>query len=78
MATEVLSSELARWNGNVNTISISVTEDTPVMEWIWEEGPAAPIVEKAPEKQSFPVSATDVAKTVLFLAERKGVRPITG
>jgi NAD(P)-dependent dehydrogenase (short-subunit alcohol dehydrogenase family) len=54
MATKVLASELARWNVNVITVSMSVIEDTPAMEWIREESPVAPVFEMAIDDRSFP------------------------
>jgi 3-oxoacyl-[acyl-carrier protein] reductase len=78
MATKVLASELARWNVNVNTASVSVTEGTPAMEWIREESPAAPVFEEAVDRQEFPVAATDIAEAVLFLLGSAGARSITG
>lgn len=75
MATRTLAAEFARWDIRVNTVSISVTEDTPGLEWVMENSPAANVFEKAIEKQSFPVYGEDVAEAVAFLA---GERPITG
>lgn len=78
MATKVLASELARWNIQVNTVSISVTEDTPAMSWIRDESPVASVFERALEKQSFPVEATDIAETALFFAGTSAAESITG
>lgn len=78
MATKVLASELGRYGISVNTVSLSVTEDTPAYEWTLTESPASNIFEKATDRQSFTVTASDVAETVLFLAGSEGARPITG
>lgn len=78
MATKVLASELARWNIQVNAVSISVTEDTPAMSWIREESPVASVFERALEKQSFPVEASDIAETALFFAGSDAASSITG
>lgn len=78
MATKVLASELGRYGVSVNTVSLSVTEDTPAYEWTLEESPASNVFQKATERQSFTVRASDVAETVLFLAGSDGARPITG
>lgn len=78
MATKVLAWELKRWDITVNTVSISVTEDTPALEWVLEESGASSVFERAAERQSFPVHASDVAETVAFLAGAEGAAPITG
>lgn len=78
MATKVLASELARWDIQVNTVSISVTEDTPAMSWIRDESPVASVFERALEKQSFSVEATDIAETVRFFAGSEAASSITG
>jgi len=78
MATRTLASELARWGITVNAVSISVTEDTPARDWVMEDSPAAHVFEKAIERQTFPVTAEDVAETVTFIAGADGAGPMTG
>jgi 3-oxoacyl-[acyl-carrier protein] reductase len=75
MANRVLATELARLDIIVNTVSISVVEDTPGIERVLKESDAASVFEKALEQQDFAVSMIDVAETIAFLA---GDRPITG
>lgn len=75
MATKVLSKELARWDIQVNTVSISVIEYTPGLEKTLEESPAAKVFEAALERQDFTVTNEDVAEAVAFLAAD---RPVTG
>jgi len=78
MATRVMANEFSRWEINVNAISLSVTKDTPAYSWGMEQSPAAHVFENAVEKQTFSVSPSDVAETVVFLAGSKSARPITG
>lgn len=78
MATKVLAWELGRDGITVNTISISVTEGTPALDWVLEESPAASVFERAAERQSFTVETSDIAETVAFLAGAEGAAPITG
>lgn len=75
MATRVLATELSRWNITVNTVSISVVQNTPGFERMLKESPASSVFEKALERQDFPVTMSDVAETILFFAAD---RPITG
>jgi len=78
MATKVLAAEFGRWDISVNTVSISVTEDTPAVNWVLEESPASSVFESALECQEFTVRAEDIAEIVAFLAGADGARPITG
>lgn len=75
MATRVLATELSRWNITVNTVSISVVQNTPGFERMLEESPAAGVFEKALESQDFEVTMDDVAEAIAFFAAD---RPITG
>ena len=68
LATKVLASELARWGIRINTISLTVTRDTPALEEILSsDSSAAKVFRKALERQPFPVYAKDVAEAALFL-----------
>jgi 3-oxoacyl-[acyl-carrier protein] reductase len=78
MATKVLARELGRWDITVNAVSISVTEDTPALEWVMEESPAASVFERAMERQQFDVTAEDIAQAVAFLAGADGGGAVTG
>jgi 3-oxoacyl-[acyl-carrier protein] reductase len=78
MATKILAAEFGRWEISVNTVSISVTEETPAMDWVLEESPASSVFKSALDRQDFTVEAEDVAETVAFLAGADGARPITG
>lgn len=78
MSSRALASEFSRWNINVNTVSISVTEETAGLDWVLEEGPAASVFEHALEEQDFSVSSEDIAETILFLAGAEGAKAMTG
>ena len=77
LSTKVLASEFARWNIRINTISTTVTRDTPSLDNVLSHGGAAKIFQKAMEKQPFPLMAIDIAETALFLASEASDR-ITG
>jgi 3-oxoacyl-[acyl-carrier protein] reductase len=77
MSTKVLAKEFARWQIRVNTICITVTKDTPGLDWALSDSPAAKIFQKALERQPFPVYSDDVAETVLFFASNESDQ-ITG
>ncbi|MFH2011717.1 MAG: SDR family oxidoreductase [Pseudomonadota bacterium] len=68
LTTKVLASEFARWGIRINTISTTVTKDTPSIAPALSRGPGAKIFQMAMEKQPFPISANDVAEAALFLA----------
>lgn len=68
LTTKVLASEFARWGIRINTISTTVTRDTPGIDWVLSGGPAAKIFQKAMKKQPFPLRANDLAEAALFLA----------
>ncbi|OGW18067.1 MAG: hypothetical protein A3G93_09960 [Nitrospinae bacterium RIFCSPLOWO2_12_FULL_45_22] len=77
MSTKVLAKEFARWQIRVNTICITVTRDTPGLEWVLKDSPAAKIFQRALERQPFPVTSDDVAEAVLFFASNESDQ-ITG
>jgi len=77
MSTKVLAKEFARWQIRVNTICITVTRDTPGLDWVMSGSPAAKIFQKALERQPFPVYSEDVAEVALFLASSESDK-ITG
>jgi 3-oxoacyl-[acyl-carrier protein] reductase len=68
LTTKVLASEFARWGIRINTISTTVTKDTPGIELVLSCGPAAKVFQKAMERQPFPLRANDIAEAALFLA----------
>lgn len=68
LTTKVLASEFARWGIRINTISTTVTKDTPGIELVLSCGPAAKIFQRAMERQPFPINANDIAEAALFLA----------
>lgn len=78
MATKVLADELGRWDIRVNTVSISITEDTPALDWVKTESDAATVFEAAADRQEFAVTPEAVAETVAFLAGAAGAGSITG
>ncbi|MFH1624164.1 MAG: SDR family NAD(P)-dependent oxidoreductase [Pseudomonadota bacterium] len=67
LTTKVLASEFARWGIRVNTISTTVTRDTPGLDQV-VAGPAGKVFQRAMEKQPFPLRANDIAEAALFLA----------
>jgi 3-oxoacyl-[acyl-carrier protein] reductase len=77
MSTKVLAKEFARWQIRVNTISISVTRDTPGLDWVLKDSPAAKVFQKALKQQPFPVTSDDVAEAVLFFTSSESDQ-ITG
>ena len=77
LSTKVLAAEFARWNIRINTISTTVTRDTPSLDSVLSHGGAAKIFQKAMEKQPFPLMSIDIAETALFLASEASDR-ITG
>jgi 3-oxoacyl-[acyl-carrier protein] reductase len=68
MSTKVLAGEFARWGIRINTISTTVTRDTPGIEHVGSYGAAGKIFQRAMERQPFPISSNDIAETALFLA----------
>jgi 3-oxoacyl-[acyl-carrier protein] reductase len=70
MATKVMAKEFSRWKINVNTVGITVTEDTPAYEQnVRPEGPVGGVFRKAVERTPFwPITAEDVSALILFLA----------
>jgi 3-oxoacyl-[acyl-carrier protein] reductase len=77
MSTKVLAKEFARWHIRVNTISITVTQDTPGLESVLKDSPVAKIFKKALKQQPFPVTSDDVAEATLFFASSESDQ-ITG
>lgn len=77
-ATRTLAAELRRWHISVNSVALSVTQDSEFVDDLLEESPIASVLEKALEKQEFPLMSDDVAEVVAFLAGASGARPITG
>lgn len=78
LATRVLAKEFTRWDITVNTIAVTVTQDTERLERILEESPISSIFEKAVERQDFPLTSRDIAEVAAFLAGAEAARPITG
>ncbi len=76
MTTKVLAGEIARWGIRINTISTTVTGDTPSLDNVFH-GPAAKIFKRAMERQPFPITTNDIAEAALFLAS-KASDQITG
>ncbi|MFH2011911.1 MAG: SDR family oxidoreductase [Pseudomonadota bacterium] len=68
LTTKVLAGEFARWGIRINTISTTVTKDTPSVAPAFTCGHVAKIFQRAMEKQPFPISANDIAEAALFLA----------
>ena len=68
MLTKVLAKEFARWQIRVNTIFLSVTPNTPGLQWVLDNAPSAKVFQKAIKKQTFPVYETDIAEAALYLA----------
>jgi Dehydrogenases with different specificities (related to short-chain alcohol dehydrogenases) len=79
LATKVLAKEFSRWRINVNTIAITVTDQTPAFERTLRlEGSLGKMFRKAAESVPFwPITADDIAETALFLASKRSDR-ITG
>lgn len=78
LATRVLASEFSRWDITVNSVALTVIEDTELLEWLDENSPIASIFETARERQDFEVTPSDVAEVITYLAGSDGARPITG
>lgn len=78
MATRALAQEFARWEIPVNAVAPTVVEDTELLDQITGDGPASSVFEAALEKQTFLVTAEDVAEIVLFLTGSPAARPVTG
>ncbi|MFC1944266.1 SDR family NAD(P)-dependent oxidoreductase [Chloroflexota bacterium] len=76
MATKVMAAEFARWGIRVNTICVTVTRDTPDLEFALDS-PIANIMKKALARQPFPTTSADIAEAALFLASA-GSDQITG
>ncbi len=68
MSTKVLAQELARWKIRVNTLSTTVTHDTPGLDMVLSSSPASKVFRKALERQPFPLMSSHVAQAALFLA----------
>ncbi|MDY7031618.1 MAG: SDR family oxidoreductase [Thermodesulfobacteriota bacterium] len=68
MTTKVLANEFGRWGIRINTISTTVTKDTPGLDYVISSGPVGKIFQRAMERQPFPISANDIAETALFLS----------
>ncbi len=68
MSTKVLAQEFARHKIRINTVSMTVTQDTPGLENVLSARAAAKVFEKAVAKQPFPVFARDIAEVALFFA----------
>ncbi len=66
LSTKVLAKELGRYGIRVNTVSISVTTDTPGLKRSLAAPGTGRIFEKAIKAQLFPVQAKDVAQAILF------------
>lgn len=77
MSTKVLAKEFTRWQIRVNAICITVTQDTPGLDWVLRDSPAAKIFQKALKQQPFPVTSDDVAEALLFFASSESDQ-ITG
>ena len=68
MTTKVLAKEFTRWGIRINTISTTVTRDTPAMKRVLGEWSAAKVFQQALDKQPFPLLAKDIAEAALFFA----------
>lgn len=68
MSTKVLAQEFARWQIRINTLSTTVTRDTPGLDMVLSASPASKVFRKALERQPFPLMSADVAQATLFLA----------
>jgi 3-oxoacyl-[acyl-carrier protein] reductase len=78
MATRILANEFARWNITVNTISLSIIQETTTADVATGGKSTGKVFQKALEKQSFPVTPENVADLVLYLAGSESAKPITG
>jgi 3-oxoacyl-[acyl-carrier protein] reductase len=67
MSTKVLAQEFARHGIRINTLSMTVTQDTPGLENVLVARAAAKVFEKAVARQPFPVRAADIAQGCLYL-----------
>ena len=77
MTTKVLASEFSKWGIRVNTISTTMTKDTPSVNRTASFGAASKIFKRAMEKQPFPISTNDIAEAALFLVSEASSQ-ITG
>ncbi|MDY6855404.1 MAG: SDR family oxidoreductase [Thermodesulfobacteriota bacterium] len=77
MSTKVLAGEFARWGIRINTISTTVTRDTPGIEHVGSYGTVGKIFQRAMQRQPFPITSNDIAQTALFLASQESDQ-ITG
>jgi 3-oxoacyl-[acyl-carrier protein] reductase len=67
MSTKVLAQEFARHRIRINTVSTTVTQDTPGLTSVLSARAAAKVFEKAMQRQPFPVTSGQIADTVLHL-----------
>ena len=69
LMTKTLAQEFARWKIRINTISLTVISDSPLIrDMLDSDHPVAKVFKKALEKQPFPVTQNDIAEAALFLA----------
>ena len=71
MSTKVLAQEFSRHGVRINTLSTTVTQNTPGLENVLKARAAAKVFKKAVEKQPFPVYSRDVAQLALYLASEE-------
>jgi 2-hydroxycyclohexanecarboxyl-CoA dehydrogenase len=77
MSTKVLAQEFARHQIRINTISTTVTENTPGLEDVLVARAASKVFEKAMKRQPFKVRSDDLANAALYLASEES-NAITG
>lgn len=77
LCTKVLAKEFARWNIFLNSLCLTVTQDTPGLDWVLTQSPASHVFRKALQRQVFPVTSQNIADVVLFLVSGKS-DPMTG
>lgn len=68
MSTKVLAREFTRWQIRINTLSTTVTLDTPGLDMVLSASSASKVFKKALKRQPFPLKSADVAQATLFLA----------
>jgi len=78
LITKVLAQEFSRWKIHVNTISTTVTIDTPGYELAIKRDSTGKIYQRATERMPFwPLTPQDIAELAFFLASEESDR-ITG